>query len=755
MRLKLHYRIGFILLLCLLVAGEAQAQFGLLHRKKKVADTTKKLSIYDIDTLVQAVPRQRQLFHDRIDAEVKKADYFDGVKDNFIEFSTDDSVVNQVLSKAMLTDVRHLQKMIENLPSLAGDATISNQEKIRYLQAVYEMMVKFNKDVHVDPYYYRKLVNNMHDMIIAEHENKLDDFIRNNANVYSLENSAKMLDGYPQIKSYLYTAMGRQDPKLMIKRLAEFANEPFACDIIAAAARVVPNEVFNYASSTNGVFNGAVRRCGDPLVQAIVKITDQSNVPLKAMPFLTDIYNGRVSIRQVDSIAANEDAYFQNLVRLKLSGDTLGAATYTDELAYRGLKYVRNMNDLHEEKDPVRFKCIDGFSPQSLYFLMVYGQDEIYTSSFLGTFNRMMQRMAPMTGDQLLEKVRRDHFRTFIRMCAGYNTLSTFLASMDEEHRTALMTDFIAGLEKGKEGDLEDAVDVADAFGSIADDKLSAFLEDKVKENYERSYKERSKKGVIIYGLLATLFDGIKSTGNDAQAITESERLGLPPINLVPFRSLANDSGIVYAQAFFFGDEDGKTAFNSFLGNFRDGKWKIANDKYWTSITSLTGKKVIIYANTPLPEPDDEEAQKQLCNYLDANNIHPTIIVHRGHSYHLPLTMERLTKYNKIIVLGSCGGYHNLSIVLDHAPDAHIISSKQTGMMNINEPILKLLFSKVVAGNDINWIAMWQELDTYFNTKGRKDLHEKFTDYVPPYKNLGAIFIKSYRKLSNDEENAQ
>jgi hypothetical protein len=752
MRSKLYLKTGFVLLILLLTGTAVQAQFGLLHRKRKVVDTAQKISIYDVDTLVQPVPRQRQLFHDRIDDELKKADVSDGTIDNFIYFSSDDTLLNQMLTEAVLTDVRHMKVMIENMPALAGDATMSNQEKIRYLQAVYDMMLKFNKDVHVDPFYYRRLVTNMREMIIAEHENKLDEFIKNNVNVYTLENGDKLLDGYPQLRAYIYTEMGKQNPKMMIRRLARFANEPFACDIIKAAARVVPNEVFNYASSTNPLFSGAVRRCLDPLVQTIVNITDHSAVPLKAMPFLTDIYHDRLTISQVDSIASDEDIYFQNLVRLKLSGDTLGVSTYSDELGYRGLKYVRNMNDLHEEKDAVRFKCIDGFSPESLYFLMVYGQDEIYTSSFLGTFNRMMERMAPLTGDQLLDKVHRDHFRTFIRMCAGYNTLSTFLASMDEAHRTSIMTDFIAGLENGKQDDLEDAVDVADAFGSISDDKLSAFLEQKVKENYERSYKERSKKGVIIYGLMATLFDGIKSTGNDAQAIAESERLGLPPINVVPFKSLATDSGDVYAQVFFFGDEDGHTAYNSFLGNFRDGKWRITNDKYWTTITSTTGKHVVIYCNLPLQEPDDEEAQKQLCNYLDANNIHPTIVIHRGHSYHLPLTMDRLSKSNKIIVLGSCGGYHNLSVVLDHAPDAHIISSKQTGMMSINEPILKLLFTKVQAGQDINWINMWQELDGYFSARSRKGLLDKFSDYVPPYKNLGAIFIKSYRKLSMEIE---
>src|SRR6185312_2668803 len=138
---------------------------------------------------------------------------------------------------------------------------------------------------------------------------------------------------------------------------------------------------------------------------------------------------------------------------------------------------------------------------EALYFIMVYGQDEIYTSSFLGTFKRMLERMTPMTGHELLDTVHNEHFRTFIRMCAGYNTLSEFLATMSEENKTALMKSFIGGLQYGKEDDLEDAVDVADAFGSIRDSALADFLEKKVKENYEQSYTEKSKKGLIVYSL--------------------------------------------------------------------------------------------------------------------------------------------------------------------------------------------------------------------------------------------------------------
>ena len=231
----------------------------------------------------------------------------------------------------------------------------------------------------------------------------------------------------------------------------------------------------------------------------------------------------------------------------------------------------------------------------------------------------------------------------------------------------------------------------------------------------------------------------------------QSQTLNLPPINLVRNKSLQSDSaGTIYEQFFFYGDEDGKMSYNSFLTNFKDGKWKITNSQYWTTITSTTGKPVTIFANLPLTEPEDEEAQKKLSEYLASKEIRPSIIVHRGHSYHLPTTIEHLDKNSRIVMLGSCGGYHNLGEVLGHSPDAHIISSKQTGAMAINEPIIKAMNNRLLEGKDIDWIAMWKELDTYFAPK--KDQLERYKDYVPPHKNLGAIFIKAYRRLADIED---
>lgn len=741
---------GLVALLVLWMSKPADAQ----RKKKKDKEEEEEVSIYDVDSLINPIPLQRQLWHNgrgHIDDFQKQADLSDGRLDSIIAVK-DDTTFTRLLTESLLDDIDHIQIMIENLPgdSVGWTAAQSNNTKLLYLQAVGDLLKRYLADRSPDGYYYRKDVTNLREVIIAHYEGRLSQFIDGHINMHTLDNISPILrDPENRDRQYVYVEMAKKEPSLMIDRLAEFAQHPYSCAVIAEAARVVPNKVFNFATSTNYA-RFAVERCQDPLVRAIVRIARESRSPLRAMPFLNDIYTGKKTIAEIDRITANEDLFYENLVRLKLENVQLGGDTYTDELHYRGLRYVREMNDLHEEAGPVRFKCINGMPPEVLYFIMVYGQDEIYTSSFVGTFNRMMERMDKMSGYDLLEKVHRDKFRTFIRMCAGYNTLDRFLGTMDSTRRIAVMQDFVGGLGNGKENDLEDAVDVADAFGSIRDEALADFLRGEVKYNYEQSYREGSKKGVIVYGLLATLFEGTRNADNSQAMKEQSDRLKLPPINLVPYNNLLSDSGkVVYEQFFFYGDEDGRASYNSFLTNFNDRtKWSIEKSQYWTKITSISGKPVIVYANMPLAEPEDEVAVAKLCEHMAENNINPTVLVHRGHSYHLPLTLDRVSKSNKIVILGSCGGYHNLSTVLSKAPNANIISSKQTGAMSINEPIIKTINDQISDGKDINWITTWQTLSARFD-KVRGPYKEMFDDYVPPHKNLGAIFIKAYSRLFN------
>ena len=153
-----------------------------------------------------------------------------------------------------------------------------------------------------------------------------------------------------------------------------------------------------------------------------------------------------------------------------------------------------------------------------------------------------------------------------------------------------------------------------------------------------------------------------------------------------------------------------------------------------------------IYANLPLNNDKnlDDTAQVHLSRYLAKNNLQPSVVVHRGHSYWLPRTIDRMAGDAKIIVLGSCGGYQNLSQIINNCPDAHIISTKEIGKGDINRPILNYLNQTIASGKTLVWKDMWASLTKLFYSDANKAMRESWDDYVPPYKNLGAIFIKAY-----------
>ena len=680
------------------------------------------------------VPINRQLWHDKIDKIQQAADEFDQIKDGHITVKGD-TVSSEKLTDALLRHVDQLQNMIENLP-------LDHFKKIAYLTELQVSIKEFTFDQangKIDAELYKNTVDN-YETLIKKRElggDILDDINSNfSRSFYNLMPMFK--ENSPAIAA-VYTNMVRLFPDEMFKKLREYKDLPAAEDMLAHIAPKQPNLILTYANSTS-LERVIVRRCKDPLVKQIVEIADRAKTPLKAIVYLEDLSNGSMSINDVNAVTEVPELYFKSLIKQRLKPNLLTKKILDRESKMQALEYVRVMNELHESTDPVRFKCLENLTPNEMYFLMVLCSDEIYTSTFVGTFNRMLVKMAPMKGDAFLQDLNMDKFRTFIRMCAGYNKLDEFIATIDEENRNTLMAKFVKNIDKNTETDLEDAVDVADSFGSINDPNILDYLLGEVEANYERVYKENNKRGLIIYFLLHTL---CKSAINpDASNDELQKQLRVPPITFIPYRNLTNDSGSVVEQVFFYGDEDGMNSFASFQAIFKADEWKSVKNDKWLTLTSIKGKSMTVYANLPLTEPLDEEAQRSLCDYMDNNKISPSIIVHRGHSYHLSTTMSHLSATNKIIILGSCGGYHNLSTILEHSEDAHIISSKQTGSMRINDPILSDLHKLILGGQDVNWIDYWNGLGIEMKTPQLQDL---FNDYVPPHKNMGALFLKAFK----------
>lgn len=712
------------------------------------------------------IAKERLLWHDGVDKQQRKLIQDDGQ----VKISTDESI-NLQIADAMIRKVDELQQQVEL------DSIITSNQKIKYLRSLEYLIKSYNdskgkRDFPASmapsliPAFEEAMALDLKGESIKPVIDKSDygagKLIVDAVALYSPDNAGMSGSRVTLLRKYCGL-----HPDEILPKLRENPNVYFADSLIKVVAYRDIHKLYDYAPARNALGN-RIRNHPDTLVNMVARMATSRSGQLY-FPFLGNLLRGKITFAEIDSVKDNEFKYFRLMVKTRIEyaarllppiSDTASEMkALTGMMAYKAKQYfVREINALHNVNDGnVRFRRLDGLTPQELYYISVLSEDELYTSSYVsGVYPRIFQRMAQPRGDSLIMSVNGDYFRKFIKMAAGYNTLNHFLGTMGKDNAATLMQSFVIGLEKTKlkGNDLEDAVDVADSYSSIMDKnkELAAFILNEVKASYDKNVRANNKRGTVIYNLLKILFESADTT----RKVDLSAKLGIPSIYGQDYKSLTDDSGRVVQQVFFYGDEDqdGQHSFVNFMNMFRGrAEWRI-NDKNpdWVTITSAKGKPVTIYANRPLYGEDDpdEKAQNKLVEYLEQRNLKPSVVIHRGHSYHLASTLRKLAPSARIVVLGSCGGYNNLNEVLTLCPDAHIISSKQVGTKVVNEPILQAINNNLTAGRNIDWINMWRELTGRF--KNDAGAREKFDDYIPPYKNLGAIFIKAYRSAMGEDQ---
>src|ERR1700744_4234366 len=215
-------------------------------------------------------------------------------------------------------------------------------------------------------------------------------------------------------------------------------------------------------------------------------------------PFLDNLVRGRIITDEIDKVKDDDLNYYRLLVKTRLDYaerllppqcDTpLEMNALTAMLEKKGKQVlVSEINALHTVENPApRFKILDPLTPEDLYYLIVLSKDEIYTSSYLGVYDRIFQRMKAPYGDSLLMQVHGDYFRKFIKMAAAYNKLEHFLGTMDKQNAGTVMKSFVIHLENTGE---EAAVDVAVSYSSTVQKRpgLANFILNEVKGNYDKN----------------------------------------------------------------------------------------------------------------------------------------------------------------------------------------------------------------------------------------------------------------------------
>ena len=726
-------------LLCLSLAGFASS-----------ADTTIKIPLF------------RQGFHDKVDNEQALTDKLDGKKDDFLHVSKNDEV-NLHVTDAFFRKIDDLQLWVETNPNIP-----TNNDKVRYLRLIENLVRSFRnnwKSHDIKPVEFPEVYNTFQ-TILKELPEKKSMLPHIEAAPYEVAklNAAVFFDSkdYLEAQKIVYLKYATLHPENILKTIRAFASEPFADSLVVVACKNNPVQLYSYAQSVTTPEGKLIHRNANPMVKVVAQLSQTPNA-LLYFPFLDDLLSGKNTVENIKKYVGdggkNYDSigYFKLLVQTEInyfkrmappSRDTaiamFGANGLREVLKGKAWQhFVKPINELHDVSNlAVRMRAIQPLGVQDLYYMLIMGEADIFTSSYKHSYNRMMQLMgAKPRGDSLLQSVHFDFFKKFIKMAANYNRLDTFLRTMPAGNSEMLMKAFVANLDKT--GNLEDAVDVADSYSSINDKNLLSTILSYVKENEEKNIIENNGRGKMVYGLLKTIFLSADSSNN----IDLTATVGIPSIYELTNKELQDEKGRIVQQVFFYGDEDGKTFFPPFINSFPAKDWTVTSRKEWVEIKA-TKENVWVYANKPLDYNQnlDDSAQAHLANYFEENEMHPSVIVHRGHSYWLPGTIKRMPGDAKIVVLGSCGGYQNLNKILEINPDAHIISTKEIGKGDINKPILSYLNQAMLSGKNIAWRDMWATLTTLFSKDPSAEVRESWEDYIPPYRNLGAIFIKAYRK---------
>jgi hypothetical protein len=665
-----------------------------------------------------------------IDYDQRRIDLLDGKLDQQINLG--DSVSSAYAGKVYFSLVDSLQKLIES-------RGFDEARKKLFRDALYEQLVKVNLRTINQVKRYENLFRFMSGTVNAIAQKKLFDHLITNIpqslNTLSLYRDESCADSFLIFAAYYH-------PDLVLSNYKTYAGKKYALHVLEETSKIAPVTVKRYFNPKDPIYE-ALETSSDPVIKIILDIKEKYARRSNAFTLLDDIVSGNLNEEKANAIGENPEAYLRAMLKIRSKKNPLAIHSLESELEIYSLKFVRVLNDLHNEKDEVRFASVKDFSPEEMYTLMVYSEEEIFTSTFNGLFSRLMTKLGPASGFDFLSKLGDNRFRTFIKMAAGYGKLKPFLQSMTLLHQQMLMVKFASGLEEYN--DLSQAVEVADAFASISDSLILKILRRTIRYEYIRSNTTQKLRAITVYGLLSNLFVERDLSGTNWFS-SVSQQYSIPNSGRVENAKMFDRGKVDRWLIYFYDDEDGEASFSSFLKTFTDKNWTINDSTSYVQLNSANGKLIEIYANKPKHEYDGQEKLESI--FLEKNYF-PNVMVHRGHSYYAFKTIEKIKDETQVFILGSCGGYHSISSILERSPDVGIVSSKQIGTLFVNNPMLKLMAEYIRQGKDLDWQEIWKELDVAL--KNNPKAYERFLDYIPPHKNLGAIFIKAYTKMMEQE----
>ncbi|MCE2962828.1 MAG: hypothetical protein ACK5UE_06480 [Chitinophagales bacterium] len=526
-------------------------------------------------------------------------------------------------------------------------------------------------------------------------------------------------------------------PHIILKNKESLKTQPEFPNIINKLAYFSPNSIKKYLGNPDHLLTKQIMASNEPIPKTLIQIFNQHQFNTKSYSLIHKILNRELTIDEAHRIGQSDVQYLKALMHITVQKNPIGLHSVEEEQNQLSLKFIRSINDNPSQSHP-NLKEIKQFNAKEIYSLMVLGKEEIFQFAFDNCYYVLLQNLGETSLIDFLPKVNHYKFREFSSLLATFHKFpELFYRNSTPESRQ----EFLEKLTKIDFSDInciEEASVLCEFINNCDHTEIQSSIQNIIKSEYDLAEIKKDQLAMAVYSLLASNI-GQRALVHQDWFKNKKENFAKYSLNYIDVAELKSKHNKIIEVNFFYNDGDGIASFNNYIQLFRlMPKWYIQDLGSYYYISSLEGNDYDIFANKPQHEVSGQQAIR---DYLVYNKLEPSIIVHRGHSYHSQKTIDQMVGSPKFIFMGSCGGYYKISELLVRSPDAQILSTKQVGTMNINDPMLKSIREILRNNKNLDWPSFWA--DQEIKLRGNKD----FKMYIPPHKNNGALFVNAFFKV--------
>ncbi|MDI9358485.1 MAG: hypothetical protein QM528_06030 [Phycisphaerales bacterium] len=536
------------------------------------------------------------------------------------------------------------------------------------------------------------------------------------------------------------------DEAFLIKLISQYPHASINGTLIRQVLLHNPNLLYNYCSADT-VLGNILLHSADSLLNLFytIAVAPYGRIYL---PFIDALNRHTLSFDSIDAVFSGKPEPFYRLLintqieyakRMQQKDTPILYDLLLSTIRLKALNFIDEMNERHNESNNTRFRIIDNMTAAELYYMAILCQNELYTSTFLNGIFPHLMAFDYRYGTNVLALVNYNLLDGWFNVCATYNLLDDFLNSKSTAYKPKELINIFLKKQLAPPFTKYKAETLVNVYSSLSDTLLSLMMlrtiEQKNMLPRNSIYSKDTAMLNLVFLTCASKYDTFENK--------QIQKLGVDNLYSLDYKKLADSLGRFYILEYFYGDDHEETAYNYSLKSYSSAYWTIddTSSPYWVKIQSKRGNLVTIYANKPFNDAEGTDiiAQQLMTQYLDSINIHPKIVVHRGHSYTLKNTIELLSMNVGLILLGSCGGSHNAESLVDKVPHAQIIATQKIGVAWVNQVILNHICEALRAGTSIRWQTLWHDIEIEYQQE--PGFLSQFANYIPPYENLNVLFL--------------